>query len=338
MIQTGKQQELRRQCAGAEVFPTEVLNWIQEENLWNLWVPETYGGLGLPLTGGLAKLKELARIDGSLGWTVTLCSGANYFIGNLQQDKAQEIFIDSGETVCFGGSGGVLGTAELVDDHYKISGKWRYATGAPYLTHFTLNAELRENGNVVRNGDGSPKVLSFVISKEKVRIIEDWNTMGLKATATFSFEVNDVLVHKSNGFLYNDHHLPDPIFKIPFSVFADLTLWINYIGMAQHLYEEAFRSIDKGLLDDLEHTIKDGDLKIFRYAEQVENGILTHKSLDDRIIQEVHHVASESIKTLSRHIIGIFPFLGVNASRDNHPLNQIFRDYFTATQHHNFTK
>lgn len=338
MIQKDKLSKLRERCFNAEVFSSEVIHWIKEENLWNIWVPKTFGGLEFSLTQGLTALKELARIDGSLGWTVTLCSGANYFIGNLQQGKAKEIFLDSGETACLGGSGGIMGTAESVGDHYKISGKWRYATGAPYLTHFTLNAELRENGNVLINGDGSPKVLSFVVSKDKVRIIEDWNTMGLKATATHSFEVKEVLVHKSNGFLYNECHLPNPIFKIPFSVFADLTLWINYIGMAQHLYEEAFPSMEKGILDDLGNTIKECDLKIFRYAKQVENGIGANQSLDTQFIQEVHHVASESIKTLSKDIIGIFPLLGVNASRENHPLNQIFRDYFTATQHHNFTK
>ncbi|MDN6310547.1 MAG: hypothetical protein L0J60_07740 [Psychroflexus sp.] len=35
-------------------------------------------------------------------------------------------------------------------------------------------------------------------------------------------------------------------------------------------------------------------------------------------------------------ITSIYPYLGVKASRTDQQLNQIFRDYFTATQHHIF--
>src|SRR5699024_10368812 len=131
------------------------LNWVEKENLWNLWVPKAYGGLECSFSEGLHKLKELAKTDGSLGWTVTLCSGANYFIGNLPKKTAEDIFINPDSPVCMGGSGGVFGTAEKQGDHYLLSGKWRYATGAPYLTHFTLNAEIHENGVQLQNPDGS---------------------------------------------------------------------------------------------------------------------------------------------------------------------------------------
>ena len=196
-------------------------------------MPKKYGGLEFTLTEGLLKLQELARIDGSLGWTVTLCSGANYFIGNLEPETAAQIFKTSKPTI-LGGSGGVFGTAEKIGDDYKISGTWRYATGANYLTHFTLNAEIYENGKALLNEDGSPKIRSFILPKNDVKIVEDWNTMGLKASVTHSFEVKNVFVSKRFSFIYNEFNQPQDIFKIPFSVFADLTLWVNYVGMVQH--------------------------------------------------------------------------------------------------------
>ena len=338
MIQVDKLQELRKLCSGVEIFPKEVLDWIGEENLWSIWVPKTYGGLELSLTDGLNKLKELARIDASLGWTVTLCSGANYFIGNLEDCAARDIFLNSKVPVCLGGSGGVSGTAVICDDHYKISGKWRYATGAPYLTHFTLNAEILENGIKLINDDGSPKVRSFVISKDKVQIIEDWNTMGLKASATHSFEVKDQLVHKSCSFLYNQNYLPQPIFKIPFSLFADLTLWVNYIGMAEHLLEEAACFVSSAKMTDLEGVVVVSEQKITNYAAEIEKRIDEGMVFKTDYIELIHSEATNSVKNISRNIIEIFPHLGVKASRKNHPLNQIFSDYFTATQHHIFTK
>ncbi len=155
MNEENKFHRLRELCFGVTIFPEEVLNQIAKENLWNIWVPENYGGLELSLTAGLAKLKELAKIDGSLGWTVTLCSGANYFIGNLEPEPANEIF-QKPQTTVLGGSGGVFGKADKIRDHYKISGTWRYATGASYLSHFTINAEVQENGKVRLNENNEP--------------------------------------------------------------------------------------------------------------------------------------------------------------------------------------
>ncbi len=338
MIQVEEQLKLREHCFGAEVFSPEVQEWIKDENLWNIWVPKAYGGLELSLTQGLAKLKELARIDASLGWTITLCSGANYFIGNLQQCKSQEIFLDSDSTPCLGGSGGVFGTAEKINDHYKISGKWHYATGAPYLSHFTLNAVIIEDGNKLLNKDGSPIIRSFVIPKAIVRIIEDWNTMGLKATATHSFEVTDQLIHENCSFLYNEYHLPHPIFKIQFSVFADLTLWVNYIGMAEHFLEEALALTQESNFEELQNSIALANQKISHFAQEIEEGVEKEMNFEDSYVQKIHSDASNSVKSITRNIVAIFPHLGVKASRKDEQINQIFCDYFTATQHHIFTK
>lgn len=331
------QQELTKLCLGKDIFPEKVLNWLAKENLWNIWVPKNYGGLELSLSEGLSRLQELSRIDGSLGWTLTLCSGANYFIGNLKPQAAGEIF-QSSKAPVLGGSGGVFGKAVKIGDMYKVSGTWRYATGAEYLSHFTLNAEIHEHGKVVKNEDGSPKVLSFVIPREKVSIVKDWNSMGLKASSTHSFIVEDVLVSKRFSFIYNEFHQPQDIFKIPFSVFADLTLWVNYIGMAEHFLAEAHKVKMNKSLESLANILSVSNSKVAGFAKIIESNIRYEVEINQKYREEVHISASDSVKKLSKSIIEIYPYLGVKASRNNEPLNQVFCDYFTATQHHIFTR
>lgn len=329
-------QQLREHCFGATVFSPELLKWIEIENLWNLWVPKSHRGLEASLSDGLQKLKNLARTDGSLGWTITLCSGANYFIGNLNKEVADEIFASSKRPI-LGGSGGVFGTAEKMEKGYKISGEWRYATGAPYLSHFTLNARIMQDGKEVMESDGAPKIRSFVIPKEKVQIISHWNTMGLLATATDSFEVNADIDEKY-CFQYNHFNLPQPIFKIPFSLFADLTLWVNYLGMAEHFLEEAQTILPKEALKDLAQMVSITNQDIFQFSEEIESVIQKSESFTEAYIQKVHHQAADSVSNISRLIIGVYPKLGIKACRTDHQLNQVFRDYFTATQHHIFLK
>lgn len=330
-------QRLEQFNWGQEEFAPEVLDWIAKENLWNLWVPKTYGGLEMSLTEGLVKLKSLAKCDGSLGWTVTLCSGANFFVGNLQKEVANEIFHDPETPVCFGGSGGVFGTAEKEGDGYIISGIWKYATGAPYLTHFTLNAKIQEAGRDVLQADGTPTVCSFVLGKNEVEVIKDWNTMGLKPTATYSFKVDSKWVDGKYSFVYNEFHQPHTIFKVPFTIFADLTLWVNYIGMAMHFLEESQKvSQENPELDKFKALVHTIDAVMMNFAIKIQGMIEKNHRIPNVMSEKIHTESSTAIRSLSEGIIKMYSFLGISASKSNQPVNQVFRDYFTATQHHNF--
>lgn len=328
-------QKLKEKCFGIEEFTADILTWIESENLWNIWVPENYGGLEMNITEGLRILRKISEIDGSLGWTITLCSGANYFVGNLKDSTIKNIF-DHPEATCFGGSGAIMGTAEKIGENYRISGEWNYATGSHYLSHFTLNARIIENGIPLKNEDGSDKFLSFILPKDKVTIISDWRAMGLKATVTNSFKVQDVLIGEEFSFEYDRCHQPQRIFKIPFKVFADLTLWVNYIGMAHHFYKEAENLSKTNSLKEFMQELEFADGMLFNYAEEIENLLLKQKTVDEDRVKNIHASASKSVKNLSEAILKIYPRLGIRACSEDQAINQIFRDYFTATQHHNF--
>src|SRR3954463_16517682 len=106
MINEDIKRRLCQQAAIAEqngTLTAKQLDIIYKEKWFKLFVPKEYGGLELSLPEGLRIEEALATIDGSLGWTVTLCSGATMFIGYLDQDIAKVIYAD--DKVCFGGSG-----------------------------------------------------------------------------------------------------------------------------------------------------------------------------------------------------------------------------------------
>ncbi|WP_234369081.1 acyl-CoA dehydrogenase family protein [Brumimicrobium mesophilum] len=329
-------QQIKEACLNVQEFPKEVLDWTHENNWWNIWVPKEYGGLEYSLTEGLKQLKDFAKIDGTLGWTLTLCSGANFFIGNLQKDVAKELF--NTPNICLGGSGGNFGTAEKNGNEYILNGKWRYATGSKYLTHFTLNAQVTEKGIALKNEDGTPQIRSFIIPKEKVTIIEDWNTMGLVASITNSFNVENVTCDKKYSFLYKEVYLPQPLYQIDFSTFADLTLWVNYIGMAEHFLEQVKIFNEESLYAELEAIISNVNQEIAVISTSIETLLNNGDLLSQDQIQDIHLKAKSNVRAISLAIISIYPFLGIKAASYTYPINQIFRDYFTATQHHIFVK
>ena len=93
MISADTKNKLYQQSPLAEqarTLTSEQLDIIYQEKWFKLFVPKAYDGLELSLPEGLRIEEALAAIDGSLGWTVTLCSGATMFIGYLDQDIAKD--------------------------------------------------------------------------------------------------------------------------------------------------------------------------------------------------------------------------------------------------------
>lgn len=336
LLSTQEFSILSKDVQNCAQFSESQIKCIQQEKLFNLWVPKKYGGLESNLQSGLQKLYQLAKIDGSLGWTVTLCAGASYFIGNLTESARTKLFLQ--QNPILGGSGSILGTAEQKDENYILNGKWIYATGAPYLTHFTLNAFITKNGEKILDEKGDPIFRSFIIPKSAVTIIDDWNTMGMKATCTQSFEVKNCILSSEYSFKYNTFYLPQLIFKIPFQVFADLTLMINYLGMFSHFVETIYhakiqiqwtemRSLENGIYNDF-----------FDFVNGIETSLENEQNIHESTEIALFQFCQKGIESMRESMIKIWPYLGIRASRESETINQIFRDFFTATQHHNFTR
>lgn len=326
---------IRQELHGASVISDKVIEHIHEEGLLKIWVPKKYGGLGYRFEEGLKALFGWAETDGSFGWMLTLCAGANYFSRNIKPEVAQLLFTHS-ET-CFGGSGMIGGTAEKQnDDTYLINGSWNFATGAPHLTHFTLNAKITDNGKPIIDEDGNEVIRSFIIKKEHAKIIPNWKSMGMKASGTYSFIVENVLVSEDYSFVYDTFFTNDILDSIPFRIFADLTLLVNYLGIASHFIEEAeyirpeihFKSFAESVEKHLEN--------VLNIAREVENILGDYKEISDDQQHEIHQYGVELVQKLSHQILTVYTQLGIRATDTNSTVYQVFCDYFTAAMHSNF--
>lgn len=327
--------ELRAAMCGATAISDEVITHIYKKRWLQIWVPQTYGGLGCDFKTGLTHLYEWAKIDGSLGWMLTLCSGANYFARNLLPETAKRLF--ASEYTCFGGSGMIGGTAdEQGDGSYVLHGLWHYATGAPYLSHFTLNAKVQKQGKPLLDEEGNPIIRSFIVEQRKVKIIPNWKSMGMRATGTFSFEVNQVRIPADHYFVYDTFYTNDVVAKIPFRVFADLTLLVNYLGMAYHFIEEAQGVLSSEVLPSYFKEIDRAFDQILTYADQVEKTLVNKDSISFELQEEIHAFGRQEVEQLIQQVVRIHLQLGIKGTQVDQPIHQVFCDFFTATQHANF--
>lgn len=330
-------QEIRIKMQQISEVPAEIIDQIHQERLLQIWVPKIYGGLGLRLNQGLKVLFNWSKIDGSLGWMLTLCSGANFFSRNLKPPIASKLFSD--HKTCFGGSGMIGGTAEKQSDGtFLINGLWHFATGAPHLSHFTLNAKLADNEIPLLDESGNEMIRSFIISKNQAVIIPNWKSMGMRATGTYSFKVENVKVSENYSFVYDEFFTNDVLDKIPFRIFADLTLLVNYLGMASHFAEEAIQIRPHLNLDLFNKQIEDSMEMISGFADEIESLLYSSKLIISEKQSEIHDYSSTLVASLSHQILDIYFQLGIKATHTDSAVYQVLCDYFTATQHANFRR
>lgn len=332
---------LRKFSAQAEQegkLTAEQLKIIYDNKWFKLFVPKVYGGLALSVPEGVRIEEELAWIDGSLGWTATLCSGANLFVGYIDPSIAPSIFLDP--KVCLGGSGQPSGRAEVKKGGYEITGKWRYATGAPHLTHFTANCVIEKSGKTMIGKDGQPIIKSFFFAAEEVRIIQDWNTFGLKATASHTFEVEGLWVDEKHSFLISPDQatLDDPVYHYPFVPFAETTLAANTLGMARHFIaccETIMYEDDKNL-----ERVKTAAFKIqqpkklfYEALDASWDELLEKGTLSEKTLQNISLLSHSLVKSSREAVITLYPYGGIVAADASTAINRVWRDIFTASQH-----
>ena len=331
-IYSGEAETLR------QLHPTQ-LEIIYRQNWFNLFVPEKYGGLGLSFVEGLQTEEALAWIDGNVGWTVTLCSGANYFIGFLDSKARDDIFVNP--KVCLSGSGYPSGIARKIKDGYVVTGRWKFATGAPHATVFTATCRIDTgDGSLQEHENGKQDTAAFWFRKDEVTVREDWNTTGMIATASHSFEITKVQVPDNRFFIIDPSRttLPDPVYRYPFVQFAQATLAVNICGMAIH-----FIDLAKIILQQRQaHSdrVLAHEKKLNRTRRSFYKSIKKswHELTSDGLIKpatlnEVTDISQKLATTARKSVDELYPYCGLIAASQGSEINRVWRDLHTAIQH-----
>lgn len=330
-------------------LPPEWLELIYKEKWFKLFVPAHLGGLGCTLPEALRIEEKLAYADGSLGWTVTLCAGAGWFVGFMEDSLRNTIFTDP--KLCLAGSGFVGGKADRVGDRYLINGHWTYASGALHASHLTANCALYENGNPVHDGNGNPVVKAFILDKNEVKILDGWNYMGMIATGSHAFEVEQLEIPLNRCFDIDPAkaQLPDLVYQYPFLQFAEATLAVNILGISRHLQElivaafwkrDAYRQYSerqqkyfRQIVDKQKVRLESIQLAFYDAIENSWNELETKRAITPASLKKISQISRKLTQTCRETNAKLYPFAGLEAAKVETELNRVWRDFNTVSQH-----
>lgn len=302
----------------------------------HLLTPRALGGLETDLPAAVRWEESLAAADGSVGWLVTLCAGAGWFLGFLPQALAA--LVAATPAMCLAGSGATTGIAGREGEGWRVNGRWRFASGAPWATHFTFNAVLHESGQALADAQGKPRQRSFIVPASEVQIEYNWRAMGLRASDSQGFAIQDAWVPGEQSFDVGEGpRVEGALYRFSFAGLAYATLAANVAGMAQGFLREARPLLDYRAThgrSDASAARSAFEAARTRFYQVLDAAWAQNTSLAGGCDEAALREASLAWVAAARAAVdAVYPLCGLRATDMGGDLNRLWRDVQTGAQH-----
>ena len=187
-------------------IPAEVVTGIRELGLMGLLVPKAHGGAGMKMTAYARAIQEIATTDGALAMTIaahgSLAVGAITLFGSEEMKARWLPRLATGELIgAFAlaevGAGSdaasIQTRAELVDDHYVLTGDKAWVTNGGIADVFVVFARTSP-----ADEGAKPKLTAFLVERgEGVTNGPNEEKLGVRGVSTTALTLDHVLVPKA---------------------------------------------------------------------------------------------------------------------------------------------
>lgn len=216
------------------VLHEEVLQAVLDAGLLKMRVPLRYGGYESDVRTVCEVVAELARGDGSVGWTIGTLTLACTQAGLFPDEVQDEIFADPDVRIC--GSASPGGIAVPTEGGVILNGEWHFNTGAPH-SQWDMHAAL------LPIEDGGYLPVAVAVPMKDLTIVDDWYTAGLRGTSSVTTIAQDLFVPEVRVLpflpvlLHSEHrsqrNADSRTWKVPFVPWSVTVASAPALGMAQ---------------------------------------------------------------------------------------------------------
>jgi alkylation response protein AidB-like acyl-CoA dehydrogenase len=180
-------------------------------------------------------VEAIAAADGSTGWCVMIGAEVNGMMGvHLPADVARRLLFQHGP-ICCAGSAIQDGPAsiERTGDHYRVTGRWRFASGCHHSAYLFACVPLCAAGQPVLQ-DNAPTMLMPFMAREDLEVQDTWQVSGLRGTGSVDFIARAVPVQPEMvATLGQAPRQPTTMFRLPFGAWLAMDKAAVATGIAR---------------------------------------------------------------------------------------------------------
>ena len=331
-----------------------VIDQIRASGLFGIVMPRSLGGLELGFADLVRVTVEIGAVSGSAAWIYGVLAGHSWLINLFPEAAQKEVMQDPAVLI----STVFRLEGEVVEEGsgYRLTGgRGRFCSGIDYASWVIV-------GNAVKKADGKIEPRFFVIPRSDIEVVDDWHTMGMRATGSRSIKIDtafipahyscslaDMLAGSTPGARLHD----GAIYRLPFSSVAPFSIIGAPLGMALGIVSRFAKELGQKLAAAEPLEVAEQSAMLARIAEasaEIDAAlalVIADAEMLDRAIdpKEITPLLSARISRdwawaaqRARHAANrIFEASGGTAIYDGQKMQQLFRDINAASQHFAFT-
>ena len=195
-------------------LPKETIAEMQAAGLFKVLQPKRWGGYELDILTYFETQMALGEGDMSVAWVYGVVGVHPWFVALLDDRAAKDIWgKDNTTLIC--SSLMPTGVAKPVEGGFRISGRWKYASGCEHCEWAFLGGSVEGNADDRR---------VFVLPESDYEIVDTWHVPGLKGTGSHDIVIKDKFVPEYRTQKYADNFRgygpglalnTSPLYKLP---------------------------------------------------------------------------------------------------------------------------
>jgi alkylation response protein AidB-like acyl-CoA dehydrogenase len=333
-------------------LPASVLDALHEAQLFRLMLPRSLDGLETDPVTFFHVIETIATADASTAWCLSQAAGCATAAAYLDPVVARRVF--GGPRAVLAWGPGPKAKAVAVEDGYRVTGTWAFASGGRHATWVGAQCPIFEADGRPRLDEEKLQVYrTMLIPASEVEWTDIWNVVGLRGTASDQFALTDHFVrhdHSITRDFLKECREPGPLYRMPALTcyelgFAGVALGIArasldvFVDLARNKVPRGMRSpirdnavVQSGVAQ-AEVRVRAARAVLLQSAQQIwsevsrPDGALT---LDHRMTLRM--VSTHAIHTARDAVDFAYNAAGTTAIFESHPLERRFRDMHTVTQ------
>lgn len=334
--------ERRSEFHAQSYVPRDFVARLKELGIYRASAPQQFGGEPVPPADFLRMVERIAAVDGSTGWVATFGSALTY-LGSLPLETQAEIYRDGPDVAYAGGLFPVHPVKETADG-YVVNGRWKFASGCMGADWIGVGIPGDESTG------GKPR--AAVLRPEQVRIIQEWDVTGLKASGSFDVVVEDVEVPREWTFVRGGpSNIDEPLHRYPAigyqaQVFAAVALGVAGAAL-EHVREAgsrtgitgapplATRAYYRTQFAHATAALRSARAWFLEVADEVWDTVVAGDDVTPEQHADVRVSAAHMADVAARVVADLCAISGSATSNNQHPL-QVMRQDVSVPQLHAF--
>lgn len=324
---------------------------LLQAGLFRMLLPRAHGGMETPPPAFARAIEAAAQIDASTAWCLCQGNGCAMAAAYVSPEVARTMFGEDPNAVLAWGPG--KAEAHVVDGGYRVTARIAFASGGRHATWLGCHVPVFEPDGAQRmTSGGTPEIRTMLFPANEVRWIDTWDVIGLRATGSDDFEIENLFVPDAFTAIRDADRArrhATPLYTMPSMSMYAMGFSMTAQGIARAMLE-AFKDLasektprmakskmmdNPVIQNDLalcEARLKAARAYLFEEIEDIWAEVLDTGALPIANRMRIRLAATHGIHEAKAVAETVYDLAGVSAIRAESPFQRRYRDIRSVTQ------